>query len=252
MKIIYPILSFFLSAPAFACLIDYPFEYLTQKSEVIIVGEIVKMDYDLQQKPPHDEYHYSVAYVKVDEVLKADVELKEGEFFTFHVESKQDGGTSASIYWDMGMKGTWFFMRDDEYKDWPVTYLKPSELSEQVRKELSYSYERRFDRSFNPHFGSIEGTWPKEWKDQEEIPLTTLISWLQVLRYYGQCNVHISLSDNLDPNIMIKKIDFDQSVMGFLRDIADQYDYLDFEFGNHQIILFDRRKAEPAASGQRR
>lgn len=248
MKFLYPVLNFFLAVTAMACSWgSYPFEYLAQSRDIIIVGEIVKMDYDLPHEPPYEDHHYSLAYLRIDELLKGGEELKKEKYFNFRVNSKKDGATTATIFFDKGMKGTWFFTKEEGPNGWFTTARMPLEISEKVKKELSYSYQRRFGDTFQPHLGNMEGAWPNE--KEEEVPLISLVRHLQFLQHYDKCNVYITLNDDLDPNIMVKKVSFDQPVVDFLRDIAAQYDYLDYEFGDHQIMFFDRRKVEPNAGG---
>lgn len=129
----------------FASRLDLPLEYLAQKSDIIIVGEIERMDYDLQYEPPNQEYHYSLAHLKVEEVLKADEEIE--EYFTFKVSSKKSSGNSAIIYWDKGDTGAWFFRRIND-SDWLSETRKPVKCAADVRRELSYTYQREFAASF--------------------------------------------------------------------------------------------------------
>lgn len=246
MKTICPILCIFLVIPALACRIDYPFEYLSPKSDVIIVGEIEKMDYDLPHEAPYDDMHYSLAYVKIKEVLKLDVDLKEKNYFTFRVASKKDTNNTATVYWDKGMKGTWFFQRDeDEPFDWMGVSLEPLELSEKVKQELSYSYQRKFGQSYTP-WKRIEGTWPKGLGG--ETNLFELVLHLNLLALSGKSDSIFSLDGDLFSGLRIKKVDFDQPLIRVLRDICDQHDHLDFEFGDHQVVFFDRSKAESSGS----
>ena len=243
MKSIYLILSLFLAIPAFACITNYPYEYLAQNSDFIIVGEIEKMDYDLPHEAPYEDMHYSLAYVRVDELLKGTPNLKENKYFTFRVASEKDGSTTATIFWDKGMKGTWFFMREDDSETWMTTFLKPIDLAEKVKTELSLSPKRRFGKTFYIPQPKIGGSWPD--KISDEITLFQLVTYHNLYAEAGRSNFRLSLDEDLDPNIKIKRIDYDQTVIEFLRDISDQHGQLDFDFGDYQILLFERKGADP-------
>jgi len=234
MKSIYPILMLLITGQSLACLINYPFEYLAQESDIIIVGEIEKMDYDLPDAPPYEDSHYSLAYVKIDEVLKSDTGLKQGEYYTFKVASKKDPGTTATVYRDKGMKGTWFFTRENDPHGWVSTVLKPVSIAEKVKKELSHAPMRRFGKTFHLPQSKMEGYWPD--RTSEEISIFQLITYHNLLAESGKSNLRFSLYEDLEPYLMIKKVDYDQTVIEVLRDITDQHDKLDFNFGDYQIL----------------
>lgn len=61
---------------------------------------------------------------------------------------------------------------------------------------------------------------------------------------HGRLDAGITLHPDLFPGLKIKKVDFDQPMITVLRDIVNQHENLDFEYGDFQVVLFDRTKAD--------
>ena len=96
-------LSVILAVTAKARWVDIPLEKVITKSDVIVVGEVIKVEPGTAYKT------YGIAHLKVIEVIKSNIKLKKGDTIYMHTPLKVE--ESIDIVHGKGKKGVWLLKK---------------------------------------------------------------------------------------------------------------------------------------------
>ena len=224
-----------------------PSEYYAQVADLIVIGEIEKMEYDIPSEPPHEDFFYNIGKLRVDEVLKGEIELDEEGYYNLKLPSKKNGVISAISYWDIGAEGIWFLkVTEDGIREFGLSHIREKE---RVKRELSYNYKRQLGSTMRWSYHIYE---ERRYHDTPTRKLKKMALYELVFRQnlqfsVSKCPAALALDGDINPLIEVQDVDPHRSVIAVLRDICDQHENLDFEFGDHQFVFFDRTKAEDGA-----
>ncbi len=233
---------------AAACGLWYPLNYRIQESPIILEGKVEEIEADI---PDEDGYHHNLIHIKVADILKndSDVPIEVGGDFTFRAASKKDPGTSATVYYEEGWDGIWFFNFHPE----PVNALWVaaryfSDKKEAITQELSLSYKRKYLGDWYSLTQIDLGR--RNERGTRELPMRHFALYVHQLIKNHRMNPYIDVdvvyqSDLADKPIKLLNRD-DDRLDAYLQRICQEND-IDFEYIEKGIRFFSREPMNKAA-----
>lgn len=233
---------------ALACGLWYPLNYFIQESPIIIEGKIESIEADI---PDEDGYHHNLIHIKVADVLKndSDMPIEAGGEFTFKGASKKDPETSATIYYEEGWEGIWFFnFYPEPVNETWVAARYFSDKKESIAHELSLPYKRKYLGNWYTLTqiqlgrGNESGT--------RQLPMRYFALYLhETIKNYSTIpNFEVDVfypSDLAEKPVKILKRD-DDRLDDYLQRIC-QENGVDFEYIEKGIRFFSREPVDKAA-----